>query len=116
MTQQDHDQGTDTRPADAGETDTTRFGMLQEGADTDGEGTGGMVQKQDAGGAGPVEPAADQGGGSGLATGLQSGGTIPGGGPGATAGSIGTGGGSDANRGTGSQKQWDQGQHEESAK
>ena len=37
----------------------------------------------------------------GLATGLQPGGIIPGGGPGATVGSIGTGGGSNANEATG---------------
>ncbi len=33
-----------SRPAQAGETGTTRFGM-EEGADTDGAGSGGMVQK-----------------------------------------------------------------------
>jgi hypothetical protein len=37
----------------------------------------------------------------GLATSLQPGGIIPGGGPGATVGSIGTGGGSNANEATG---------------
>jgi hypothetical protein len=37
----------------------------------------------------------------GLANGLQRGGVTPGGGPGATVGSIGTGGGSDANQPTG---------------
>ena len=37
----------------------------------------------------------------GLATGLQRGGIKPGGGPGATVGSIGTGGGSNANQPTG---------------
>ena len=46
-----------TREARAGETDTTRFGMVEEGDDTDGEGTGGMVKKEDAGGSrgGPPE-------------------------------------------------------------
>jgi hypothetical protein len=39
--------------------------------------------------------------GGGAASGLQPGGTRPGGQPGATLGSIGTGGGSDANKGTG---------------
>jgi hypothetical protein len=37
----------------------------------------------------------------GLASGLQRGGVTPGGGPGATVGSIGTGGGSDADQPTG---------------
>ena len=39
--------------------------------------------------------------GNGLSTGLQPSGTLPGGGPGASVGSIGTGGGSTAGRGTG---------------
>jgi hypothetical protein len=39
--------------------------------------------------------------GNGLASGLQPGGTIPGGGPAAMEGSIGTGGGSDNDRPTG---------------
>ncbi len=39
-----------SRPARAGETDTTRLGMLEEGDDTDGAGSGGMVDKQDAAG------------------------------------------------------------------
>jgi hypothetical protein len=41
---------------------------------------------------------------SGLASGLQKGGTIPGMSPGATVGSLGTGGGSTANRSTGAVK------------
>jgi len=41
---------------------------------------------------------------SGLATGLQPGGMQPGGGPGATQGSLGTGGGSSGDRDTGSLK------------
>jgi hypothetical protein len=42
---------------------------------------------------------------SGVATGLQAGGTSPGGGPGAGLGSIGTGGGSTANKPSGQAKQ-----------
>jgi len=67
----------ESRPAEAGETDTTRFGM----------------EKSDA-----EEPNST---GGGLATGLQPGGIIPGGGPGAMIGSIGSGGGSNANEATG---------------
>ena len=48
----------------------------------------------------PREPKRD-GKIGGLANGLQSGGVKPGGGPGATVGSIGTGGGSNANQPTG---------------
>ncbi|WP_210527931.1 DUF2934 domain-containing protein [Rubellimicrobium arenae] len=40
-------------------------------------------------------------GGGGLASGLQPGGIVPGGGPGATVGSLGTGGGSTGNAPTG---------------
>ena len=43
-------------------------------------------------------------GSSGLASGLQRGGTMPGKAPGASVGSIGTGGGSTANRSTGAVK------------
>ena len=64
------------RDARAGETDTTRFGMEPLAAE---------------------EPS----GAGGLATDLQPGGIIPGGGPGASVGSIGTGGGSNANDATG---------------
>ena len=39
--------------------------------------------------------------GNGLSSGLQRGGTLPGGGPGASVGSIGTGGGSTGGAGTG---------------
>lgn len=42
--------GKNSRPAQAGETDTTRFGMLEEGADTDGAASGAMVEKQDSDG------------------------------------------------------------------
>jgi hypothetical protein len=84
------------RPAGPGETGTTRFGM--EGDDTDGEGSTGVVEE------------------SGLATGLQPSGTIPGGGGGNTEGAIGTGGGSNDNRDTGTLKRWDKGQHQESGK
>jgi hypothetical protein len=42
----------DRRPARVGETGTTRFGM-EDGDDTDGKGTGGMVEKKDAGGGEP---------------------------------------------------------------
>jgi len=66
----------ESRPAEAGETDTTRFGM----------------EKSDA-----EEPNAT---GGGLASGLQPGGTAPGGGPGASVGSIGTGGGANARQAT----------------
>ena len=70
-------QSSETRPAEAGETDTTRFGMEHSDAE---------------------EPS---GLGGGLASGLQGGGVVPGGGPGAIAGSLGTGGGSNANRPSG---------------
>jgi hypothetical protein len=43
-------------------------------------------------------------GATGAATGLQPGGTIPGGGPGTSTGSIGTGGGSTANKPSGTAK------------
>ena len=46
-----------------------------------------------------------QGGGAGLSSGLQPGGTRPGGQPGAGFGSVGTGGGSDASKDTGNLKQ-----------
>ena len=62
----------ETRPARAGETDTTRFGMEPSAAE---------------------EPNAT---GAGLASGVQSGGTMPRGGSGESVGSIGTGGGSNA--------------------
>jgi hypothetical protein len=65
------------REAEGGETDTTRFGMEQSDAEVPNA-TGG-----------------------GVATGLQPGGMTPGGGPGATVGSLGTGGGSNANDATG---------------
>jgi hypothetical protein len=60
MVQQDDRHGTgggesdvdEKRPAQAGETATTRFG-LDEGSDTDGAGTGGIVDKEDAGGGEP---------------------------------------------------------------
>jgi hypothetical protein len=44
---------------------------------------------------------AQSSGSAGAATGLQPGGTIPGGGPGAIVGSLGTGGGSNADQPTG---------------
>lgn len=46
------DAGGETRPARGGETGTTRVGM--EGSDTDGAGTGGIVEKEDAGGDEPA--------------------------------------------------------------
>ena len=46
-------------------------------------------------------PPSSGGSGNALASGLQPGGIKPGGGPGATMGSIGTGGGSDENETTG---------------
>jgi hypothetical protein len=55
----------------------------------------------------PLEPTkmpksdAERGAVDGLATGLQPGGIIPGGGPGATVGSLGSGGGSNADTPTG---------------
>jgi hypothetical protein len=63
------------------------------GHDTDGGGTTGIVEEKDR----------DSSGGSGnpLSSGLQPGGIKPGGGPGATIGSIGTGGGSDDDETTG---------------
>jgi hypothetical protein len=74
-----------TRPARGGETGTTRVGM----EDSDG-----------ADPAGPIEPTSG-GSGNGLSSGLQPGGMVPGGGPGAMVGSLGTGGGSNANQATG---------------
>lgn len=85
----------ETRPAGPGETGTTRFGMEQ-GDNTDvaspplGE-TPAPRSKDEPVGAG----------GGTAATGLQPGGMTPGGGPGATVGSIGTGGGSNRNQATG---------------
>ena len=90
-----------TREAQPGETGTTRFGM--EGSDSDGAGSGGMVQKDKV----------DRGGASGLASSLQSGGTIPGGGPGTMHGSLGSGGAASADRDSGALKDWDDGEHEE---
>lgn len=52
----------------------------------------------------PVSGGTPAGGSSGLSSGLQRGGTIPGKSPGASAGSLGTGGGSTANRSTGAVK------------
>ena len=83
-----------TRPARGGETGTTRFGM----EDSDGGDTGGMAHGQDAGG--PIEPSSG-GSGNGLSTRLQPGGMVPGGSPAAMTGSLGTGGGSNANQATG---------------
>ena len=74
----------DTRPAQAGETGTTRFGQ--------NEGLG----EEAPGGLG-----ASGGSGNPSSSGLQPGGIMPGGGPAAMAGSIGTGGGSNADRATG---------------
>ena len=82
---QDHragGQAGESRLARAGETDTTRFGM-DEGDQTE------------------IESPPPAGTGSGLSTGLQPGGMTPGGGPGATEGSIGTGGAANAHRATG---------------
>ena len=86
-----------SREARPGETGTTRFGM-EEGAEADGENTGGLVQNQGAGAAG------------GVTSGLQPGGTTPGGGPGTSSGSIGTGGASNANKDTGALRRWDKGE------
>ena len=66
----------------------------QGGADTDGEGTTGIVDEK------PGAPASP----GGAASGLQPGGTIPGGSPGTSVGSLGTGGGSSGGTATGSQK------------
>jgi hypothetical protein len=87
-----------SRPAQAGETGTTRFGM-EPGDNSEVPATGNSDAPL---GATPAPHSHDgQGGAGGLATGLQSGGIIPGGGPGAMVGSLGTGGGSNANRATG---------------
>ena len=59
-------------------------------------------QKEDAKEAAGLELPAE--GALGAATGLQPGGTIPGGGPGTSTGSIGTGGGSTGNKPTGTAK------------
>jgi hypothetical protein len=93
-----------TREAQPGETDTTRFGMVEEGDDSDGKGTGGMVDGEDAGGPRPD---------TGAATGLQRGGTTPGGGPGTGEGALGTGGGSTADDDTGTLERWSDGELEE---
>ncbi len=81
-----------TRPARAGETDTTRIGM-EEGDNTD-------ISSPPLA-ATPLSGGSPSEGHAGLATGLQPGGIIPGGGPGAMAGSLGAGGGSNTNRSTG---------------
>jgi hypothetical protein len=71
--------------------------MTKGGHDTDGEGTPGIIEEKDRADRLPTSG----GSGNGLSTGLQPGGIKPGGGPGATVGSIGTGGGSDENETTG---------------
>ena len=63
--------------------------MIEGGHDTDGEGTTGIVEEKDR----ADRPPSSGGSGNALASGLQPGGIKPGGGPGATMGSIGTGGG-----------------------
>jgi len=109
--------------SDRNRSDTTISGSDGEG--TDGRGTHGIVEEKNReammNGDESMEEDADRSGRtgmtaspSGLASGLQSGGTVPGGGPGNTEGSIGTGGGSNADRDTGTLKHWDQGQHQES--
>jgi hypothetical protein len=71
--------------------------MIESGGhDTDGEGTTEVIEEKDRDDQPP-----SSGSGNGLASGLQPGGTIPGGGPGAMIGSIGTGGGSNDNEATG---------------
>lgn len=90
------------REAEASQANAAAFDF--EGDDTDGAGSAGMVQND--------RP--DQGGASGLASSLQSGGTIPGGGPGTMHGSLGSGGAPSANRASGAIKDWDKGEHEES--
>lgn len=69
------------------------------GHDTDGSGTTGTVEEKTRGTKGDDQDIDGEIGG--LASGLQPGGTIPGGGPGAMVGSIGTGGGSNDNEATG---------------
>lgn len=69
------------------------------GRDTDGSGTTGVVEEKTRGK--DDEDRDIDGEIGGLASGLQPGGTIPGGGPGAMVGSIGTGGGSNDNEATG---------------
>ena len=104
-----------TRAAHPGETDTTRFGMLEEGAGSDGEGTGGMVRGEDAGGPmpGAGQAASSQGTAGGVASGLQPGGTSPGGGPGTSQGAVGTGGGSNRDEDTGTLGRWSDGELDE---
>lgn len=108
--------------SDRDRSDTITF-PESDGEGTDGSGTPGIVEEKNREpetGSDEVmdedaEPSGSTGMASpGLASGLQSGGTIPGGGPGNTEGSIGTGGGSTAGQDTGSLKHWDQGQHQES--
>ena len=70
--------------------------MIEGGRDTDGAGTTGIVEEKD-----PADRRSSGGSGNALSSGLQPGGIKPGGGPGATVGSIGTGGGSDENETTG---------------
>ena len=88
-----------SRPAGAGETGTTRFGQ-SEGADSDGAGSGGVLHELAAGRQSDIG-ASSGGSGNALSSGLQPGGIAPGGGPAAMAGSLGTGGGSNANQATG---------------
>ena len=109
--------------SDRNRSDTTISGS--DGEDTDGGGTLGIVEEkkreammdddetmdEGADGSGSIGTTTSP---PGLASGLQSGGTVPGGGPGNSEGSIGTGGGSNADRDTGTLKHWDQGQHQES--
>jgi hypothetical protein len=71
--------------------------MIEGGHDTDGEGTTGIVEEKDR----ADRPPSSGGTGNALSSGLQPGGIKPGGGPGATVGSISTGGGSDENEATG---------------
>jgi hypothetical protein len=86
-----------TRPAGPGETGTTRFGQ-DGGKDTGETATTGMARSE---GAGAPMPSSTGGSGNGLSSGLQGGGMAPGGGPAAMTGSLGTGGGSNANQATG---------------
>jgi hypothetical protein len=71
--------------------------MTEGGHDTDGEGTSGIVEEKNR----MDRPPSSGGSGNGLSSGLQPGGIKPGGAPGATVGSIGTGGGSDQDETTG---------------
>jgi hypothetical protein len=84
-------EGDGTRRQEGGEAATTRFGM-EDGDNANVPVSGSDPEQQS------TDGAAER---AGASTALQPSGTAPGGGPGATVGSIGTGGGSTGNEATG---------------